>query len=278
MKNLVSIIIPVYNRPLLVADTIKSILLQTYKNWECIVVNDGSPDNTKEVADEWLKKDARYKYIEQENKGLSGARNAGVKFAKGKYILPLDADDKISEDYLELAMEKFLVQDSPKVVYCRAGFFGEETGEWLLKDYSFKDLLIENMIFCSAFFKKADWESVGGYDKNMKFGLEDWEFWINLLKSGGEVKRIEKVCFFYRVKDNSMLKNISEKELKHSTDYITNKYIYFFVREFGSYKDLFKKEMYLLEASKSPKRAINILSHKLFKIKLFQNNFPDLPI
>ena len=100
---LVSIIIPCYNQAKFLQETLQSVNHQTYSNWECIIINDGSPDNTEEIALEWCYKDVRFKYFKKENGGLSSARNFGILHARGDLILPLDADDKISKNYLSIS-------------------------------------------------------------------------------------------------------------------------------------------------------------------------------
>ena len=101
MKELVSIVVPCYKQAHYLEQSLQSVLEQTYTNWECLIVNDGSPDNTEQIANKWCKKDLRFKYIFQENGGLSSARNKGISNASGSFILPLDADDLIHKNYLE---------------------------------------------------------------------------------------------------------------------------------------------------------------------------------
>ena len=268
-KPLVSVIVPCFNQAKYLSEALESVFSQTYQNWECIIVNDGSPDSTKEVAEGWLKKDNRFKYLEQGNKGPSAARNAGIKIANGTYILPLDADDRISEDYLELAVKEFLVDNPPKVVYCRAEFFGEKSGEWNLKPFTLKDLAYENMIFCTAIFKRVDWEVIGGYDEKMKIGWEDWEFWIHLLKNGGVVKKINKVCFFYRINQSSRNKNILELQAKILQDYVNIKHADFYIRMFGNFWDNQRRFFNLMESLKSKKHAVNLLTKRFIGFKVF---------
>lgn len=93
MNELVSVIMPAYNMEKYIGDSIKSVLNQNYKNFELIIINDGSSDGTKEIAAKYQHMDERITYIEQENKGVSAARNVGISCAKGKYISFLDADD-----------------------------------------------------------------------------------------------------------------------------------------------------------------------------------------
>jgi glycosyltransferase involved in cell wall biosynthesis len=268
MSNpLVSIIVPCYNQAQYLDEALDSVLKQSFENWECIIVDDGSPDNTEEVVEKWLEKDSRFKYVFQENGGLSSARNYGISKSEGEFILPLDADDKISTDYTKLAIEAFEKDSCLILVYCKAEKFGGETGSWDLPDFSLFNLARLNMIFCSAFYKKVDWELLGGYDQNMICGLEDWEFWIALLKNGGGVKCIEDVGFYYRVKSVSMVKNINTEKRKEVFEYLSIKHSDFFVKQLGSTIILSK----MLEQNKK-KIGINLKSKK-FVIDLFCKTF-----
>ncbi len=96
MEKLVSIVVPCYNQAHFLDETLQSVLDQSYSNWECIIVNDGSPDNTEDIAKQWCNKDYRFTYLYKENGGLCSARNAGISISKGEFILPLDSDDIIA--------------------------------------------------------------------------------------------------------------------------------------------------------------------------------------
>jgi len=96
----VSVIIPCYNDAAYVSETLESVKNQTYANWQCIIINDGSTDNTKDVVLSAIGSDERFVYIETANNGPAAARNIGIETASGFFILPLDADDIISEGYL----------------------------------------------------------------------------------------------------------------------------------------------------------------------------------
>jgi len=230
----ISVIIPCYKQAEFLDECITSVVDQTFQNWECIIVDDGSPDDTEEISKIWCKKDPRIKYYKKNNEGLCKTRNYGINLAVGKYILPLDADDKIGKQYMELALPYFENDNNVKIVYCRAELFGCMNGEWRLQKYSFEKLLEENIIFCSAFFPKTEWEKIGGYDINMKEGLEDWEFWINMLKNGGEVIRIDSVNFYYRKKQSSMhTKAILYFKKLH--DYICEKHVSVYNKIIGNH-------------------------------------------
>ena len=140
MSVKISIIVPCYNQAEFLDECLESVLGQTFQDWECIIVNDGSTDNTEEITKKWLAKDNRFKYFYQDNTGLSATRNFGIENAVGEFILPLDADDKISIEYCRLAILEFKKDIDLKVVYCRAEKFGIETGLWHLRDFSLQNL------------------------------------------------------------------------------------------------------------------------------------------
>jgi glycosyltransferase involved in cell wall biosynthesis len=274
MNNVkVSIIVPCYNQAQYLPEALQSVFDQKYENWECIIVNDGSPDHTEEVAQEWVSKDSRFIYLYKENGGLSSARNAGIAIAKGEFILPLDADDRIGKDYTSLAMKAFQDDESLKLVYCKADKFGEESGSWDLPDFSLFNLARRNMIFCSAFYRKQEWERVEGYDINMIYGLEDWEFWISILKNGGEVKCLVEVGFYYRVKSISMAKGINSEEVKFSKDYVSKKHIDFIL---SNYDILNFNRKDLIINLHSEKFIINLFTRKFLGIRLF--NIKDVSV
>jgi glycosyltransferase involved in cell wall biosynthesis len=200
----VSVIVPCFNQAKYLSEALESVITQTFNNWECIIINDGSTDDTEIIASKWSEQDNRIKYFSKPNGGLSSARNFGIKHSTGEFILPLDADDKIGPQYLELAVQEFARDSNIKVVYCRALLFGSENGEWQLPPYKYRQLLLANLIFCSAFFRRADFERVGGYDESLLYGAEDWNFWLSILDENDKVERLDSVQFYYRKKAVSM--------------------------------------------------------------------------
>ena len=228
MKTEISIIIPCYNQAQYLDECLDSVLNQIYQDWECIIVDDGSPDNTEETAKKWTEKDSRFKYLKKENGGISFARNVGIDYAIGKYILPLDADDKISTDYLSEAIKVFEKEPETTLVYCKAWLFDAETGLWDLPEYDYFELLFNNHIYCSAVFKKEDWVRAEGYDEKMKIGLEDWDFWLRILNRESVVVQLPIVGFFYRKKQVSrqrMFETSPNSERDRVINYIFSKQI-----------------------------------------------------
>jgi len=254
---LISIIVPCYNQAHFLDECLQSVINQTYKHWECIIVNDGSPDLTEKVSSKWIKQDSRIKYIYKENGGLSSARNAGIEIAKGEWILPLDADDIISPSYLYLASKKF--NNHYDLIYCNAKLFGSVNSDWILKDYSLENLALHNIIFCSSFFRKDSWLRIGGYDENLRSGLEDWDFWISLLKNGGAVYKIPDVCFYYRIKEISMAINLNNSLNKDYTlKYIYKKHSDFFIENLETFEKYISYKEELIRITKSKRyRFIN---------------------
>jgi len=225
MNNLVSLIVPCYNQSQFLPETLQCVLDQTYQNWECIVVNDGSPDNTEEVALSWVKRDSRFRYLLKQNGGVSEARNWGIKQSSGKYILPLDADDVIEKTYLEKSVQVLDQNETIGIVYCRAAYFGDKKGSWEIPEHSLKRSLFFNTIFCTALFRRSDFDKTEGYKTNMIHGYEDWDFWLYLIEQGVSVYKIPEKLFFYRIKANSRNNSIDwEKLIELYNQIILNHY------------------------------------------------------
>jgi len=240
MKSpLVSIIVPCYNQGEYLEEAINSVILQTYENWECIIINDGSSDDTDIIAKKCCSKDERVKYFKNQNGGVSNARNFGIKRSLGNYILPLDADDKIDVSYIEKCLDILLKDGDTKVVYGIVENFGAVNGELILANFDFNCLIFSNMIPCTGLFRKKDWERVQGYDEKMVEGYEDWEFWINLLKDGGNVKKINDTYLYYRSRANSRMKGISTKKRYKLIAYILYKHSVLYEKLIFNYAENF---------------------------------------
>jgi glycosyltransferase involved in cell wall biosynthesis len=210
---IISIIVPCFLQAQYLSECLTSVVNQTFSDWECIIINDGSPDNTEEIATIFIEKDERFIYLKTGNNGVSAARNKGINIAKGKFILPLDADDTINDTYIEKAIEIFNNAHLTTLVYCNAIFFGIKKGHWNLPLYSYKRILRENIIFCSCVFYKESAIKAGLYDENMQVGFEDWEFLLRLLDENSSVIRLEDVLFNYRVKKQSRTVDIDKSEI-----------------------------------------------------------------
>jgi glycosyltransferase involved in cell wall biosynthesis len=198
----VSVVIPCYNHGDFLLETLDSVKAQTFKDYEIIVVNDGSTDISTISLLQNLNRD-KVRVIHTRNNGVSSARNRGIKEAQGDYILPLDADDKIGADYLSLAVKTLEENQGVAIVYCERVLFGEYEGMYSLPDYDPRALLIDNCIYPAALYRKTDWKAVGGYSEKMVYGWEDWDFWISLSELNKRVVKIPEPLFYYRVRSVS---------------------------------------------------------------------------
>lgn len=197
----VSIIMPCYNDGKYITEAVDSVFKQTYSSLELIIIDDGSDDyQTIKVIEELSKSNTKIHLIHTNHIGPAGARNAGIEMASGKYVMPLDADDMIEPTYIEKAISVIEPDESIGVVYCHADLFGEQTGLWQLPDYSLDNMLLDNVVFVTALFRKDDWKRVGGFRTSMKYGMEDYDFWLSILESGKEIKQLPEVLFHYRIK------------------------------------------------------------------------------
>lgn len=194
----VSVIIPCYQAGNYLDEAVRSALAQTWQDLEVVIVDDGSTDPaTLRLLDEarW----PRTRVFRQSNAGPAAARNRAIREAIGPYILPLDADDTIEPTYVEKAVS--VLDSRPEVgcVYCKAMKFGAETGPWELPPYSLEQLVVDNVIFVTALYRKTDWQGVGGYDEGLHHGVEDYDFWVKMVASGKDVVQLEEYLFNYRV-------------------------------------------------------------------------------
>lgn len=203
MNNIdVSVIMPCYNDGLYIQEAISSVDLVQNPDTEIMIIDDGSTDSkTIEVLSQI--RHERIHVLHANHAGPSAARNLGIRSAQGRYILPLDADDRIEQEYIEKARQ--LLQDRPEIgiVYCHADLFGKESGPWKLPEYSFDRMLVQNLVFVSAMFRKADWEAVGGFRTDMEFGMEDYDFFIGILALDKEIVQLPETLFHYRIKKTS---------------------------------------------------------------------------
>lgn len=215
-------IIPCYNYGRYIGEAVNSVRQSTYPRIEVIVINDGSTDAyTLEILDKLA--GCGVNVIHQENRGLPAARNTGFRVARGKYVLPLDADDIIDRTYIELGVWQLERHPETSFVYCYAQIFDRENYIWYTSKYNFYELLQHNYIPATALVRKSAWEEVGGYDEKMRGGYEDWEFWIRLGRCGHTGYRIADTLFYYRKHGPSMLA-ASNKSSRQLINYIQRKH------------------------------------------------------
>jgi GalNAc5-diNAcBac-PP-undecaprenol beta-1,3-glucosyltransferase len=212
----VSIIIATYNRAHLISKTLDSIICQSHKNWECIIIDDGSTDNTKEILQPYLLKDPRIKYYERtidHKKGLPGCRNQGLELANGEYIIFFDDDDIVHPNNLKTCTKVLSDKDLYFCRYDKEPFRGEWKPDTLKQDSDFTSKFVdinqlENVVIgklpfasCTVLWKRECFE-----DHRFKEELlyaEEWECYSRILSTGIKGISIDKVLYYNRKHPNS---------------------------------------------------------------------------
>ena len=216
MDSLISVIVPIYNVEKYLDRCVDSIINQTYKNLEIILVDDGSPDNCPKMCDDYAKIDSRIKVVHKENGGLSDARNAGMKVATGEYVSFIDSDDYISLDFYETLLETIVDNDSD-IVECGVVKFYEDNN---FDEYS-DDLKVTNYDTLYALdglinenpFKQHVWNKL--YKSNIVLDipyavgkLNEDEFWTyQIFGKAKKVTRINKTMYYYFQRGSSIMGN-----------------------------------------------------------------------
>lgn len=207
MSNLVSIITPCYNGAKYIAQTIESVLAQTYENWEMIIVNDGSKDNSVEVITPYVQKDGRIKLVNQENGGSANARNHGIRIAQGRYIALLDADDLWDNNFIEEQL-KFMETTGALCAYSSYRRIGEDSKEILRpvicrERVTYKQMQVTNFIAClTGLYDSSEFGKVY-LREELKSIRDDYAYWLDILKHTGVAYGNKKILASYRVLKNS---------------------------------------------------------------------------
>ncbi|WP_026839464.1 glycosyltransferase family 2 protein [Gillisia sp. JM1] len=212
----VSIIMATYNRAHLVEETLESILNQSFKNWECLIIDDGSSDNTHEILQPYLLKDSRFNYYkrnEDHKKGLPGCRNQGLEIAEGEYVIFFDDDDIVHPDNLKICTELLAVKDLFFCRYNKKHFLGEWNSEKFIEENMFSTLTVdidqlENVITgklpfasCTVLWKKTCFEA-HKFNEELLYA-EEWECYSRILSTGIKGISINKVLYYNRKHPNS---------------------------------------------------------------------------
>jgi glycosyltransferase involved in cell wall biosynthesis len=195
--DLVSIVIPCFNPGAWLLDAVASARAQTYGRVETILVNDGTDrDECRTHIQEASRKvDV---YLEQPNRGPAAARNTGFAAARGRYAVPLDADDLLQPAYVAECMAAMKAAPEAAFVYTDCLVFGAHRFLERLPEYNLYGLLDRNFLTYAALMSKEDWERAGGYDESLRLGCEDWEFWLRLGARGRFGHHLALPLFRYR--------------------------------------------------------------------------------
>lgn len=230
MEELISVIIPIYNKEKYISDCLESILCQTYKNLEIILINDGSEDNSKTICEKYAKIDGRIKLISTENRGAARARNTGIELANGKYISFIDADDYISRTYYQ-TMYSLALDKNAQIVQCDFAevIEGEKYNfidqEYTIKTMQPKETLIElygkedkehvkGVIMCNKLFNKNLFEQIRYVPDRV---IDDETIIYKLIDKSQTIVDTTQVLYAYVQTSNSIMRrDFSQKRLNDS--------------------------------------------------------------
>lgn len=227
MPPKVSVIIPTFNRGKVLGRAIDSVLAQTYQNWELIIVDDGSTDNTTSVVGKYT--DDRIYYLYQKNQGANSARMTGIQAARGKYISLLDSDDRLHEEYLERTIATF--QEETELCagiatsYLRVEANGNIDSIKIVpsKRITLKDLVDSNVIgsFSCTTLRSQLFTEVGPLDKKIK-AAQDYEYYLQVLKYGYYIRGVDEILVDQIESDSRISHNLSRKT--QSFNYLIKKH------------------------------------------------------
>jgi glycosyltransferase involved in cell wall biosynthesis len=203
----VAIIVPAYGVAHLLAEALDSVLAQTESAWECIVVDDGAPDDVAGAVAPYLA-DPRIRFLQTDNGGVATARNRAIASATAPYITLLDGDDRLRPEYLAQILAVIAADDSIRIATCNAVMFGALPQERLCFDApqppgNLAAVLDRSFgVYIGSTFRRRDWERVGGFDPAFRH-CEDFDFWVRLMQLGGQVHYVDAVLGDYRVRAGS---------------------------------------------------------------------------
>lgn len=286
MRNeLISVIVPVYKVEKYLDECVASIVGQTHKNLEIILVDDGSPDNCPAMCDEWAKKDERIRVIHKQNGGVSSARNEGLKQANGEFICFVDSDDYILPNYCELMLEA-LYKNNVDVVVCDLYYRGKK--EYNIKKDKFFDLsnnaefidIYKNYQFLPPWNKMLKRALIHtGFPVGIRYG-EDEIFNLNYFKNAKTAVAISEALYMYRDNVESVTHDKQETLLVERAKNTSIKYplLKDILKDESKAKYcaifmlIFKIQLYIynLHQDKLPSKEIVSLMEKLFEDKNIQ--------
>jgi glycosyltransferase involved in cell wall biosynthesis len=206
-SSFVSVVIPCFNHGEYIRDAIRSVEKCDQRAYELIIVNDGSTDSHTQQVMKELEAEG-YHVINQTNQGLAAARNNGIRAGKGRYVLPLDADNLIRPAYISAGIEILDKFSDVAVVYGKPAYFGEETHRnfHIGGEFDLFRLLRDNYIDACTVLRKSAFEECGGFDSKMPSqGYEDWDLWLTMASFGYRFYFVDEVLFDYRIRHDSMI-------------------------------------------------------------------------
>lgn len=210
----VSFVIPFFNNADTIDETLASIRRQSYPDYDIWIIDDGSTYESSKEKLEFIAKQERVTVLWQQNAGPAVARNEAIKRTTANYIVPLDADDKISPDALKIALPYFDQRPEVGAIYGDLKFFGERNEVKKQESFDIRKALLYNQVAMCSVIRKTVFEKSGYFDAFMsKPGLEDWEFWIRITEDGWRLLYLPQILFEVRVRARSRTFQVANKNL-----------------------------------------------------------------
>ena len=224
----VSVIIPCFNSAATVAETVESVISQSARDLEIVLVDDGSTDATRGLIERLIgdNPDTRMRLVEQPNAGVASARNRGIALAQGRYILPLDADDLIAATMVEQCAS--VLDSAPEIdlVYTDRQDFGDIDAVRTAGIFAIERLKYFNQIGYCTLFRRSMWQAIGGYRSNVS-GFDDWDFWLAAALHGFRARHLPQPLFRHRRRRDSLLwRLLPDFERLHAQIILNNKRAY----------------------------------------------------
>jgi hypothetical protein len=224
MNPEISVIIPCFNDGLYLEETLAKVKLQTFTDFEIIIVDDGSTDEHTLKVFKKIQQQKEITVYHIPNQRMSAARNYGIERANADLIVTLDADDYFDKTFFQKALDILKMEKDTGVVSCYIQNFGLNKNVFKPRGGTIKNFLFSNQCAMCSMFRKAVWLEVGKFDEQMKLGYEDWEFFIRVTAKGYLIKIIPEVLFYYRQTKKSTLKNDTIPNEKEIVNYIIEKH------------------------------------------------------
>jgi len=199
----VSIVVPVYNAGGFLARALRSASAQSYRDFETVVVDDGSTDARTLTILDAAERQGTVAVHRTPNRGVAAARNLAVERARGAFILPLDADDCLRTGFLEKTV--LVLEENPEIaiVHTWVELIGGHHGLWRTGEFSVRALLSRCTIHVTSLYRREVWADVGGYDPSFTEGAEDWDFWLSAAARGWRARGIPEPLTQYRRRPGS---------------------------------------------------------------------------
>jgi glycosyltransferase involved in cell wall biosynthesis len=221
---LISVVVPSYNKGEFLPETLQSILIQDYRPFEIVVVNDGSTDNTSEVVRTHSNKssDILISLLEKPNGGISDARNYALERVRGRIVVTIDGDDRMADGYLSGGIE-VMRQQGATLVCTNVQLFGEDDGTWDPPDFDAFAIRYNNCIPTLVMYDRELWVKNGGYNRAFAFN-EDWEFFLGCAKQNMKVGKIPGRKFLYRVTKGGLAQQFIQDTWPYSVSLMMTSY------------------------------------------------------